>query len=115
MEAYLRDICLAANIQDAFFHHDPLPAECGSCLPSYTVCRSFVWSFRWAQTNTSTGPKKRSHVNRGHFPNDEAAGKLIYLALRNITAKWKMPPGFWKSAMNQFAIRYPDRLAVLSV
>ena len=53
--------------------------------------------------------------NRGHFPNDEAAAKWIYLALRNITAKWKMPPVFWKSAMNQFAIRYPDRFAVLSV
>jgi len=53
--------------------------------------------------------------NRGHFPNDEAAAKLIYLALRNITAKWKMPPVFWKSAMNQFAVRYPDRFAVLSV
>ena len=25
---------------------------------------------------------------RGHFPNDEAAAKLIWLALRNITAKW---------------------------
>src|SRR5215470_20078671 len=30
--------------------------------------------------------------NRGHFPNDEAASKLIYLALRNITRDWKMPP-----------------------
>ena len=27
--------------------------------------------------------------NRGHFPNDEAATKLLYLALRNVTAKWK--------------------------
>lgn len=53
--------------------------------------------------------------NRGHFPNDEAAAKLIYLALRNITAKWKMPPVFWKAAMNQFAIRYPDRFVVPSV
>lgn len=53
--------------------------------------------------------------NRGHFPNDESAAKLIYLALRNITARWKMPPVFWKSAMNQFAIRYADRFAALSV
>lgn len=53
--------------------------------------------------------------NRGHFPNDAAAAKLIYLALRNITAKWKMPPVFWKSALNQFAIRYPERFAGLSV
>ena len=27
--------------------------------------------------------------NKAHFPSDEAAAKLIYLALRNITAKWK--------------------------
>ncbi len=50
--------------------------------------------------------------NRGHFPNDAAAAKLIYLALRNLTARWKRPPRFWKLALNQFAIRYPDRWAV---
>jgi putative transposase len=27
--------------------------------------------------------------NRGHFPSDEAATKLICLALRNITKQWK--------------------------
>ncbi len=26
---------------------------------------------------------------RGHFPTDEAATKLLYLALRNILTKWK--------------------------
>ena len=31
---------------------------------------------------------------RGHFPNDEAATKLIWLALRNITAKWERGPRF---------------------
>ena len=30
--------------------------------------------------------------NKGHFPSDEAATKLIYLALRNITTKWRRPP-----------------------
>ena len=30
--------------------------------------------------------------NRGHFPSDEAATKLIFLALRNITKSWKNPP-----------------------
>ena len=29
---------------------------------------------------------------RGHFPTDEAATKLIWLALRNITAKWERGP-----------------------
>jgi transposase-like protein len=47
--------------------------------------------------------------NRGHFPNDEAATKLIYLALRNITQKWKNPPVTWRSAANQFAIQFGQR------
>ena len=47
--------------------------------------------------------------NRGHFPNDEAASKLIYLALRNIARDWKMPPREWRAAMTQFAIHFEGR------
>ena len=46
---------------------------------------------------------------RGHFPNDEAATKLIWLALRNITATWERAAPTWRQAMNQFAILYGDR------
>jgi putative transposase len=46
---------------------------------------------------------------RGHFPTDEAATKLIWLALRNITAKWERGPMHWKAAMAQFAILYEGR------
>ncbi len=46
---------------------------------------------------------------RGHFPNDEAATKLIWLALRNITQEWAMPVFHWKAAMVQFAIQFGDR------
>jgi len=46
---------------------------------------------------------------RGHFPTDDAASKLIWLALRNITADWGRPAPHWKEAMNQFAILYDDR------
>lgn len=46
---------------------------------------------------------------RGHFPSDEAATKLIWLALRNITADWGKAARDWKEAMNQFAILYEDR------
>jgi putative transposase len=49
--------------------------------------------------------------NRGHFPNDDAACKLIYLALRNITRDWKMPPREWKAAMTQFAIQFEGRFS----
>jgi putative transposase len=46
---------------------------------------------------------------RGHFPTDEAATKLLWLALRNITADWSRAAHDWKAAMNQFAILYEDR------
>ena len=46
---------------------------------------------------------------RGHFPSDDAASKLIWLALRNITAEWSRAAYNWKMAMNQFAILYQDR------
>ena len=46
---------------------------------------------------------------RGHFSSDEAATKLIWLALRNITADWGRASPDWKAAMNQFAILYDDR------
>jgi len=46
---------------------------------------------------------------RGHFPNDDAAIKLIWLALRNITAKWERGAPSWRTAMRQFAILYEDR------
>jgi len=46
---------------------------------------------------------------RGHFPSDEAASKLIWLALRNITAAWSRATRDWKEAMNKFAILYDDR------
>lgn len=53
--------------------------------------------------------------NRGHFPSDEAATKLLFLALRNITKDWVMalghpvPPRTWKAAANQFAILFGER------
>lgn len=46
---------------------------------------------------------------RGHFPTDEAATTLLWLALRNITATWVRGARTWKAAMNQFAILYEDR------
>jgi len=48
--------------------------------------------------------------NRGSFPNDEAALKLLYLALGNISKKWTLPIRDWKGALNQFAIVYEGRM-----
>lgn len=50
--------------------------------------------------------------NRGSFPNDEAALKLLYLALGNISQKWTKPIKEWKAAMNRFAIVFEGRLPI---
>ncbi len=47
--------------------------------------------------------------NRGHFPSEAAAGKLIYLALRNIVKQWKKPPVHWGAAAHQFALKFGER------
>ena len=50
---------------------------------------------------------------RGHFRNDRAAAKLIYLALRNVEAKWKNPPIYWHQAKPQFAIHFEERFVIV--
>jgi putative transposase len=47
---------------------------------------------------------------RGSFPNDEAAAKLLYLALRNLSKKWTQKVHDWQAALNRFAIIYEGRL-----
>ena len=48
--------------------------------------------------------------NRQSFPSNEAAMKLIYMALKNISKRWTMPIRNWGEAINQFAIIYGDRV-----
>jgi putative transposase len=55
---------------------------------------------------------RKALKTRGHFPNDEAALKLLYLVLRNITTRWKRGPRDWKESMTHFAILYPDRFTL---
>jgi putative transposase len=55
---------------------------------------------------------RRSVRSRGHFPSDEAAMKLIWLQLREITQRWKMPAREWTTAKAQFAIVFGDRFEV---
>lgn len=50
--------------------------------------------------------------NKGHFPNDQAATKLIWLALRQIEQKWSKPPISWHAARAQFAVQFENRFIV---
>ena len=51
---------------------------------------------------------------RGAFPSEEAALKVMYLALRNLARKWNAVQG-WKEALNRFALvweaRFPHQSA----
>ena len=47
---------------------------------------------------------------RGAFPNDQAAIKLLYLAIRNISKRWTRPVSDWGKAINPFAIMFKDRV-----
>ena len=49
---------------------------------------------------------------RGNFPSDEAATKLIWLALRNITANWGRVAKEWRDSMNR-PPRWASRCHVL--
>ena len=52
--------------------------------------------------------------NKGHFPSDEAATKLIYLSLQQIQAKWKRPPKEWHAAKAQLAIQFGERFTLIA-
>jgi transposase-like protein len=46
---------------------------------------------------------------RGHFPTDEAAIKLLDLALRNVVWKWKRGSLAWSAALPHLAVLFGDR------
>ncbi len=55
---------------------------------------------------------RRAVRTRGHFPNDRAATKLIYLALRRLKHGWRAPPQYWHQVRPEFAIRFGERFVV---
>ena len=50
--------------------------------------------------------------NRNSFPSDEAALKLLYMALKNIMKKWTMPVRNWSQAIHQFSIHFEGRVDI---
>ena len=70
-----------------------------------------MWRRHWAHVIPFFAYPPEVRI-RGHFPNDEAAMKLIWLQLREITKNWKMPPREWAAAKAQFAVVFGDRFEV---
>lgn len=52
---------------------------------------------------------RRAVRTRGHFPNDDAAMKLLYLVLNQAAEGWKRPPREWFEARTQFAVVFGER------
>jgi len=49
---------------------------------------------------------------RGSFPSEEAAMKLLYMALRNVARKWNSVQS-WREALNRFQILWPERMPAM--
>jgi transposase-like protein len=55
---------------------------------------------------------RRGERSRGHFPNDEAATKLLFLVFREVSREWKMLPPEWAAAKTQFAVMFDEQFSV---
>ena len=54
---------------------------------------------------------RKSVKTRKVFPSDDAALKVIFLAVEAASKKWTMPIRDWKSALNRFMIEFEEQLA----
>ena len=52
---------------------------------------------------------RKAIKTKGHFPTEDAARKLIYLAIQNAGPQWTRTRG-WTKAMLAFKIHFEDRL-----
>jgi transposase-like protein len=53
---------------------------------------------------------RKAIKNRKVFPHDQAALKVVYLAIHAAAKKWSMPIRNWKGALNRFMIEFPERM-----
>ncbi len=54
---------------------------------------------------------RKSVKTRKVFPNDAAAFKVVYLAIKAASKKWTMPIRDWKPALNRFIIEFEEEMA----
>ncbi len=123
--ASLRAIYTAPSEEAARQSLTEFEAQWGKKLPS--VVRS--WKANWSQltgflafppeirrliytTNAieSLNYQLRKVIKtKGHFPSEEAAIKLLYLALRNTERKWARMTKYWRTALAQLVIHFGEQ------
>ncbi len=126
MAADMRAIYRSASVDEAALRLDEFEQQWGERYPSVVSS----WRNNWEQVIPmfAFGPDVRRLLyttnaieslnrglrkavkTRGHFPSEQAAAKLLYLAIRNIERKWKAPVAGWRKALNQLDILFGERL-----
>jgi len=126
--ADLRPIYTAQTAEEAAARLDEFAAKWDATHPTI----SQVWRRNWERITPffafpneirkviyTTNAVESLHMSlrkiiktRGSFPNEEAAIRLLYLALRNHSRKWTFVQG-WREALNRFQIVWPDRMPAL--
>ena len=121
----LRPIYTAPNANDARDALEALDAEWGQRYPMITK----TWTDAWEQvipflafpadvrrivytTNSIEAlhrQVRKTIKTRGHFPNKDAARKLIYLSIINAQKTWRKAYN-WNTALVAFRIHFGDRL-----
>ena len=123
---WIKAIYQAENADQALVRLDEFEAEWGKRYPAIGAAWRRAWEhvipfFAFAPairkmiyTTNAVEALNRSLrkiiKTRGSFPTDEAAFKLLYLAIKNAGMHWRRPIE-WTAAMGQFAIQFGDRFA----
>jgi putative transposase len=121
---WIKAIYQAENADQALVRLDEFEAEWGKRYPAIGAAWRRAWEhvipfFAFAPsirkmiyTTNAVEALNRSLrkiiKTRGSFPTDEAAFKLLYLAIKNAGMHWRRPIE-WTAAMGQFAIQFGDR------
>ncbi len=121
---WIKAIYRAENADQALVRLDEFEAEWGKRYPAIGAAWRRAWEhvipfFAFAPairkmiyTTNCVEALNRSLrkiiKTRGSFPTDEAAFKLLYLAIKNAGVHWRRPIE-WTAAMGQFAIQFGER------
>jgi putative transposase len=121
----LKPIYTAISIDDASLALDAFDEKWGARYPMITTS----WQRNWGEitpflalpaqlrkivytTNAIENLNRqirKAIKNRGHFPDETAASKLIYLAISRVEKKWKGVKD-WSTALRALKIHFGDRI-----
>lgn len=94
-------VAAAAAFDDSINSNLSAPASCYGCL--------HLLNDLPVRPGQPSAQLREILTIREHFPNADSATKLIWLALRNITADSGTAVKGWREVMNQFAVACDDR------